>query len=192
MQCGHKHFVRLSQGFRLFLGGGVVPGHGASPGEGGCRLRRHQRKHAARVFCRDRKAIPASNDQHSAANLAESGPDGCKEGRSDGYEVHHGGFYEEAASDLGITVIVPNEKDRDYVDNALMTELRHGEVVDGTRTGLLEIVSRMIEKSDIDGLILGCTELPMILRGPYKGVPFLDTTDIHCRAIAAYATKEHS
>lgn len=102
------------------------------------------------------------------------------------------GFYQEVASDLGITVIVPNEKDRDYVDNALMTELRHGEVIDGTRRELLEIVSGMIEKSGIDGLILGCTELPMILRGPYKGIPFLDTTDIHCRAIAAYATEENS
>src|SRR5438132_1523595 len=52
-----------------------------------------------------------------------------------------------------------------------------------TRAGLLAIVGRMKANSDIDGLILAGTELPLILRdSEHNGIPFLDTTEIHCEA----------
>jgi aspartate racemase len=52
-----------------------------------------------------------------------------------------------------------------------------------TRAGLLAIVDRMKATSDIDGVILAGTELPLILRDPdHNGVPFLDTTKIHVKA----------
>ena len=52
-----------------------------------------------------------------------------------------------------------------------------------TRAGLLAIVDRMAEQSGIDGVILGGTELPLILRDPaHNGIPLLNTTRIHCEA----------
>jgi aspartate racemase len=55
-----------------------------------------------------------------------------------------------------------------------------------TREGLLEVVDRLIEREQIEGVILGGTELPLILRADaYRGVPFLDTTGIHVERIVA-------
>jgi aspartate/glutamate racemase len=52
-----------------------------------------------------------------------------------------------------------------------------------TRDGLLAIVDRMAEQAKVDGVILAGTELPLILReSSHKGIPFLNTTRIHCEA----------
>ena len=59
-----------------------------------------------------------------------------------------------------------------------MSELVNGIFLPETREELLAIVDRLKEKSEIQGLILGGTELPLILRDN-KGIPFLDTTRIH-------------
>ena len=61
-----------------------------------------------------------------------------------------------------------------------------GEFLAQTRVGLLAIVDRMKTTSDIDGVILAGTELPLILRDPlHNGIPFLDTTKIHVEAVVA-------
>jgi aspartate racemase len=66
-----------------------------------------------------------------------------------------------------------------------------GIILPDTRQRLLAIVDRMRRNEDIDGLILGGTELPLIL-GDVSGqdIPFLDTTKIHVQAIAAQAWSE--
>jgi aspartate racemase len=61
-----------------------------------------------------------------------------------------------------------------------------GVILPETRQHLLEIVDRMKEQEHIDGLILGGTELPLILGDVTdRGIPFLDTTRIHVLAVAA-------
>ena len=67
-----------------------------------------------------------------------------------------------------------------------MSELVNGVFLAETRERLLTIVDRLKKKDDIQGLILGGTELPLILRDVFdRGIPFLDTTKIHVeRAVA--------
>jgi aspartate racemase len=61
-----------------------------------------------------------------------------------------------------------------------------GKFLPEARVGLLAIVDRVKAKSDIDGVILAGTELPLILRDDsHNGVPLLDTTKIHCEAAVA-------
>ncbi len=61
-----------------------------------------------------------------------------------------------------------------------MGELIEGIYLDETRERLLEIADRLKAEQGIQGLILGGTELPLILRGEeYHGLPLLDTTRIH-------------
>jgi aspartate/glutamate racemase len=61
-----------------------------------------------------------------------------------------------------------------------------GKFLADTRDSLLAIVDRMKATSDIDGLILAGTELPLILRDPiHNGIPCLDTTKIHVEAAVA-------
>ena len=94
-----------------------------------------------------------------------------------------GDFYPKVFSREGIELLVPDTEDQTYIHDKYLNELVSGKFLPETRAGLLAIVDRMEASSDIDGVILAGTELPLILRDPeHKGIPFLDTTRIHCEA----------
>src|SRR5216117_3733973 len=95
-------------------------------------------------------------------------------------------FYPKVFSREEIELLVPEQNDQDYIHDKYMNELVPGKFLPETRASLLAIVDRMKAKSDIDGLILAGTELPLILRdADHKGIPLLDTTKIHCQAEVA-------
>jgi aspartate racemase len=95
-------------------------------------------------------------------------------------------FYLKVFLHEGIELLVPEPNDQDYIHDKYMNELVPGKFLPETRAALLAIVDRMRAKSDIDGVILAGTELPLILRDvEHDGVPFLDTTKIHCEAAVA-------
>jgi aspartate racemase len=92
-------------------------------------------------------------------------------------------FYPKVFSREGIELFVPDPEDQTYIHDKYLNELVSGKFLPETRAGLLAIVDRMKESSDIDGVILAGTELPLILRdSEHNGIPFLDTTEIHCEA----------
>jgi aspartate racemase len=95
-------------------------------------------------------------------------------------------FYPKVFSHQGIQLVLPARADQDYLHEKYFSELVPGKFLPDTRAGLLAIVDRMKEKSDIDGIILAGTELPLILSdAEHNGIPFLDTTQIHCEAAVA-------
>ena len=97
-----------------------------------------------------------------------------------------GSFYQKVFSREGIDLLVPDPTDQDYIHNKYFSELVPGEFLPQTRAGLLAIIDRMKAKSDIDGVILAGTELPLILRNPdHNGIPILNTTKIHVEAAVA-------
>jgi aspartate racemase len=92
-------------------------------------------------------------------------------------------FYPKVFSREGIELVVPDPKDQDYIHEKYFSELVPGNFLPETRAGLLAIVDRMKAKSDIDGVILAGTEIPLILRGEnHNGIALLDTGKIHCQA----------
>ncbi len=92
-------------------------------------------------------------------------------------------FYPKVFKREGIELHAPNTRDKDYIHEKYFSELVPGKFLAETRAGLLAIVDRMKATSNIDGVILAGTELPLILRDPHhKGIPFLDTTKIHIEA----------
>jgi aspartate racemase len=92
-------------------------------------------------------------------------------------------FYPKVFSREGIELLVPGMGDQTYIHDKYLNELVSGKFLPETRAVLLAIVDRMKANSDIDGLILAGTELPLILRDDsHNGVPILDTTKIHCEA----------
>jgi len=96
-------------------------------------------------------------------------------------------FYPDVFSKAGIELAIPQLDEQDYIHDKYMNELVNGIFLPETRQRLLMIVDRMKEQQDIDGLILGGTELPLILNEDnYNGIPFLDTTKIHVK----YAVEE--
>src|SRR5216117_918551 len=94
-----------------------------------------------------------------------------------------GTFYPKVFSRERIELVAPDAKDQEYIHDKYLNELVLGNFLPETRDGLLAIVDRLKAKSDIDGVILAGTELPLILRDPaHNRIPFLNTTKIHVEA----------
>jgi aspartate racemase len=92
-------------------------------------------------------------------------------------------LFPEAFARRGITIVVPNEDEQQFIHAKYMGELFVGCVIDGTRAALLDIVEALKQRDGIDALILGGTELSLIFREPFAaGLPVLDTTQIHVDA----------
>jgi aspartate racemase len=99
-----------------------------------------------------------------------------------------GRFYPEVFSRAGITLAIPAEDERAYIHDIYMNQLLKGIFLPETREQLLKIVEEMKKRDGIEALILGGTELPLIMRdSSSSGIPFLDTTQIHVKAIVAKA-----
>jgi aspartate racemase len=97
-----------------------------------------------------------------------------------------GHSYPDVFTRAEIAVVSPEAAEQDYIHDIYMKELVEGIFKDETRARLLQIVDRLKEREGIDGLILGGTELPLILHEvDERGIPFLDTTRIHVAAIIA-------
>jgi len=94
-----------------------------------------------------------------------------------------GRFYPEVFSREGIRVVAPGPDEQTYIHDKYLGELVNGTILPETRAGLLAIADRLKEREGIAGLILGGTELPLILRDAERGIPFLDTTRIHVEAV---------
>lgn len=99
-------------------------------------------------------------------------------------------FYIKPFENIGMKVVVPEEQDRQLIHEKLFSEIELGIIKDSTRKELLSVVKRMIDKESIDSVILGCTELPLILEKDEFGIPFLNTTAIHTDSIVEYCIKE--
>ncbi len=97
-----------------------------------------------------------------------------------------GHFYPDVFSRAGINLIVPREDEQEYIHEKYLGELLKDIFLPETRDRLLAIVEQMKAREGIEGLILGGTELPLILREfEHNGVLFLDTTKIHVERIVA-------
>jgi aspartate racemase len=98
------------------------------------------------------------------------------------------GFYRDVFSKEGMALVIPDRDEQDYVHEKYMNELVNGVFLPQTRERLLAIVARLKEQEGIEGVILGGTELSLILRDADvkdAGIPFLDTTRIHVKSIIA-------
>ena len=92
-------------------------------------------------------------------------------------------FYQAVFDKSAISLVVPNEQEQQYIQQKLMSEIEQGQFLDSTRQELLNIIKRMVQENAIDGVVLGCTELPLILTKSEFGIPFLNTTKIHVAGI---------
>ena len=82
-------------------------------------------------------------------------------------------------------MVAPAPQEQDFIHEKYMVELLNNIIRPDTRDRLLAIVEAMKQRDGIEALILGGTELPLILRNAgTTGIAFLDTTKIHARAAA--------
>ena len=86
----------------------------------------------------------------------------------------------------GLDVLVPPEADRATVHSVIYDELCRGVVRDASRRAFREVIGRLVERG-AEAVVLGCTELSMLVGPGDAAVPLLDTTEIHARAAARAA-----
>jgi aspartate racemase len=95
-------------------------------------------------------------------------------------------FYPEVCARFGVVAVPPDENERAWIHERYIGQLLKGDFRDETRREIEALVARMRRDAGIDGVILGGTELPLLLPGPtIAGVPALDTTALHVAAIVA-------
>ncbi|MFL6290961.1 MAG: aspartate/glutamate racemase family protein [Thermoanaerobaculia bacterium] len=93
-------------------------------------------------------------------------------------------FYPEVCARYGIAVVPPEEADRAWVHEMYVEELLRGRFLDDTRRRVLALAGRLRDEEGVEGIILGGTELPLLLPAPVLAdIPALDTTALHVAAI---------
>ncbi|MEE0978331.1 MAG: amino acid racemase [Muribaculaceae bacterium] len=92
-------------------------------------------------------------------------------------------FYKKPFREAGIEVVVPNDPEMQLINDRINNELELGIVTDETLTLFREIISRLRDSDGAEAVILGCTELPLLLNDDNSPLPTLDTVAIHTRAI---------
>lgn len=86
----------------------------------------------------------------------------------------------------GLRVIVPEAKQREYINNAIFNEFAQGIFLNSTKTEFLDII-KILEKKGAEGIILGCTEIPLLIKQNDMEIPLFNTLTIHLRAAVEFA-----
>lgn len=97
-----------------------------------------------------------------------------------------GEFYPSKLKHYGIQTLIPSESDRETVDQIIFTELVQNKFLPQSKNRYLEIMDTL-KSNGAQGIILGCTEIPLLLSQEDFDLPLFATTEIHCKALVDYA-----
>jgi len=92
------------------------------------------------------------------------------------------------SEDFGIEVIIPNERDRKIVHKIIYEELVHGKTNPESKEKYQKIINNSI-KNGAQGVILGCTEISLLIKSSDINIPAFDTTRIHAESAVEFALK---
>ncbi|MEW8972831.1 MAG: amino acid racemase [Tissierellaceae bacterium] len=92
-------------------------------------------------------------------------------------------FYQKGFSKYGIEVVVPNDYEKQIIENIIFKELVINKVSNESKQQFLDIINHY----DVDGVILGCTELPQLIGSEDTNKLLLNSLEIHCQSTLNYA-----
>jgi len=95
-------------------------------------------------------------------------------------------FYTNRFSQFGIESLVPEKTDRDFIHSAIMNELLKEEFKPETKNKFLSIINKLQEKG-ASGIVLGCTEIPLLIKQQDTDLPVFNTLEIHAKAAVDFA-----
>ncbi len=103
-----------------------------------------------------------------------------------------GDFYIGRLKDkYDIEVIVPDRVERDFIHNVIYKELCNGIIKESSKEKFKRIIKNLAEKG-AEGVILGCTEIPLLIKQEDVDIPIFDTTKIHAEYAVRYSLKDES
>ncbi len=100
-----------------------------------------------------------------------------------------GDFYRNRLEDRGICVEIPEASDRQVVHDIIFKELVRGEINDESKRQYVEIIEKSVRRG-VQGVVLGCTEIPLLISKSDVSCQVFDTTAIHSEAAVDYAFSE--
>lgn len=101
-----------------------------------------------------------------------------------------GDFFKAPFYKSGIEVITPTKTEMDFINDKISLELEYGIVKEETLKDFQKIISRMKDEDGIEAIVLGCTELPLLLNDKVSPIPCLDTMKIHIQALVNMIIEE--
>jgi len=139
---------------------------------------------------RNKSILPLISIVESA--LANAKKSGCKKlGLFGTKSTMQGGFYQTEFFKEGIEVVTPSLESQNYIHDKYINEFVKGIYIKETKNAFIEIVQNLRKQNSIEGLILGGTELPFILKeGDFINFKLFNTTEIHVNSILEYAVKQ--
>ena len=98
-------------------------------------------------------------------------------------------FYKNVLKSFGIKTIIPNAEDREEINRVIYEELPSGILKPSSKKSYIEIIERL-EAQGAEGVILGCTEIPLLIQQENVSIPVFDTTTIHATKAMEFALSE--
>lgn len=100
-----------------------------------------------------------------------------------------GDFYKKVLKEkFNIDVVIPNNIEREVVHKIIYQELCNGEINEVSKAKYIEIIEKLLNKG-VEGVILGCTEIPLLIKQKDVSIPVFDTTTIHATSAVEFALK---
>ncbi len=96
-------------------------------------------------------------------------------------------FYREGLKQFGIEALIPEKEEKEFINRVIMNELAYDVLNPESRKKILEIMNRIYHEQAVEGVVLGCTEIPMLIKQQHTNIPVFDTTEIHAAAIVDFA-----
>jgi aspartate racemase len=98
-------------------------------------------------------------------------------------------FYKKKLVDAGIEVLTPGKEERDFIQHTINDELVKSQFLPKSKQGFLDIIARL-QVQGVEGIVLGCTEIPLLIKQEDTPLPVLDTTRIHSLAAVDFALSD--
>jgi len=97
-------------------------------------------------------------------------------------------FYKEGLAKHGIEAVTPNEEDKAYIGKVIFEELSIGKLMKESRKGYLNIIDKLVTQG-AEGIVLGCTEIPLLIRQEDTPIKVFDTATVHAEKALMFAIK---
>jgi len=97
-------------------------------------------------------------------------------------------FFKDKLRQQGIDAIIPDDADREFIHYTIFEELGRNVLLDETKEHYLTIISKLVEQG-AEGIVLGCTEVPLLIKPEDVSVPVFDTVKIHAAAAVEFSLR---
>ncbi|MCL5021819.1 MAG: aspartate/glutamate racemase family protein [Nitrospirae bacterium] len=103
------------------------------------------------------------------------------------YTMEENFYRDRLEKKYGLKVVIPNKAERDYINKVIFDELCAGKILKESKEQFIRIIKRQVKEEGAEGVILGCTEIPLLIKQEDVSVPVFDTTAIHSEAAIKYS-----